>query len=231
MVGDTFSGGGPVHRRRPSGLWWRVHRRFRRQTQRGRYGPGLLDLSGGSDSEAGNAIAVDAAGNAYVAGSTMSADFTTAHAVQASFGGTTDGRVARDAFVTELSADGSTFVYSTYLGGSGPDRAAGIAVDAAGNAYRHRSDRLREFPDQTGVATDVSRRRVPRNGPIRLDRSPFCNRPGRCLCDPAECRRNRSTTRPILAAAAVDGGNAIAVSPAGDAVMTGFTSSASISPP
>ena len=40
-----------------------------------------------------------------------------------------------DAFVAKLSADGSTLLYSTYLGASSDDYAYGIAVDATGSAY------------------------------------------------------------------------------------------------
>jgi hypothetical protein len=96
---------------------------------------------GGDSEEAGNAIAVDAAGNAYVAGSTRSSKFPTAGALQTDFagGGSNDSNSAEflvgDAFVTKLSPDGSTLVYSTYLGGGGFDTGTGIAVDTAGNAY------------------------------------------------------------------------------------------------
>jgi hypothetical protein len=76
-------------------------------------------------------IAVDAAGNAYVAGGTTSNTFpTTALAFQPLFGGG-----LRDAFVTKLDVTGSALVYSTYLGGSVDDQAWGVAVDTAGNAY------------------------------------------------------------------------------------------------
>ena len=79
----------------------------------------------------GNGIAVDSAGNAYVTGLTESADFpTTPGALQTAFGGGAD-----DAFVTKLNAAGSALVYSTFLGGSLSDYAAGIAVDAAGTIY------------------------------------------------------------------------------------------------
>ena len=75
-------------------------------------------------------IAVDAEGNAYVTGSTTSADFpTTAGAFQTTHAG------GMDVFVTKLSADGSALVYSTFLGGTDFDRGHGIAVDAGGNAY------------------------------------------------------------------------------------------------
>jgi hypothetical protein len=87
---------------------------------------------GGSVYDAGTSIAVDAAGNAYVTGYTGSTtDFPiTPNALQPSFGG---GKW--DAFVAKLNPAGSKLVYSTYLGGSGGDAGAGIAVDAAGKAY------------------------------------------------------------------------------------------------
>jgi hypothetical protein len=85
---------------------------------------------GGSGDDAGLRLAVDAAGNAYVTGSTNSSDFpTTAGAGQTTLAST------GDAFVTKLNPTGSGIVYSTYLGGSGQEDGLGIAVDAAGNAY------------------------------------------------------------------------------------------------
>ena len=89
-----------------------------------------LGGSGNDGSDAGNGIAVDAAGNAYVTGHTFSPDFPTANALQAAPGGPNG-----NAFVAELMSGGSALVYSTYLGGSGNDDGYGIAVDAAGNAY------------------------------------------------------------------------------------------------
>jgi len=66
---------------------------------------------GGSSLDRGFGIAVDAAGNTYVTGLTFSTDFpTTTEALQVPFGG------GQDAFVTKLTPDGSTIVYSTYLG-------------------------------------------------------------------------------------------------------------------
>jgi hypothetical protein len=78
---------------------------------------------GGSGTEFGNAIALDTANNAYLVGSTTSADFPTVNARQpAHAGGNTD------AFVSKLNAAGSGFVYATYLGGSGADQALGVAI-------------------------------------------------------------------------------------------------------
>jgi hypothetical protein len=85
---------------------------------------------GGSDGDIGRGIAVDASGNLYVTGDTLSTDFPTANAFQPAYG----GGIA-DVFVTKLNAAGSAFVYSTYLGGSGDDGGFAIALDASRNAY------------------------------------------------------------------------------------------------
>ena len=83
---------------------------------------------GGSYNDYGNSIAVDSAGNAFVAGETVSDDFPLQGALQASYGGGTD------AFVAKLNAAGGALVYSTYLGGSGSDKGKSLVVDSAGNA-------------------------------------------------------------------------------------------------
>jgi hypothetical protein len=85
---------------------------------------------GGTDYDAATSIAVDAAGNAYVAGVTESADFpTTPGAPQPAH------RLVRDAFVAKLNPTGTALVYATYLGGNGDDGATSIALDAAASAY------------------------------------------------------------------------------------------------
>ncbi|MHB0878004.1 MAG: SBBP repeat-containing protein [Anaerolineae bacterium] len=89
-------------------------------------------LLGGSNADYGRAVAVDAAGNAYVAGQTASADFpVTAEGFGPAFGGGTFG----DGFVAKLSPAGDTLVYSGYIGGSGEDWATGLSVDPAGSVY------------------------------------------------------------------------------------------------
>ena len=87
---------------------------------------------GGLDaSAAGQAIAVDSQGDAYVTGFTAdtSTPFPTANAFEP------DKPGDYDAFVTELSPDGSNFLYSSYLGGVTADYGYGIGVDGNGNAY------------------------------------------------------------------------------------------------
>jgi len=101
---------------------------------------------GGTADDNAYGIAVDSAGNAYLAGATNSADFpVTTGALQTSFGGGPD-----DVFVLKLNPTGSALVYSTYLGtGLGGERGFGIAVDAAGDAYIT-GDAAPDFPVTTG---------------------------------------------------------------------------------
>ncbi len=84
---------------------------------------------GGSGSDLGWDIDVDAAGNAYVIGYTLSTDFPTVGAFQDTLGG------SYDVFISKISSSGSSLVYSTYIGGEGMDIGQGIEVDGSGRAY------------------------------------------------------------------------------------------------
>lgn len=96
---------------------------------------------GGSGMDSGNALAVDALGDVFVAGGTSSTDFpTTTTAFQKTFGGG-----SLDAFVFELNPGGTALTYSTYLGGTGTDVASSIAVDGSG-AYVVGSTGSTDFP-------------------------------------------------------------------------------------
>jgi len=74
---------------------------------------------GGTGTDFGRSIQVDATGNAHVAGFTTSTDLPTFRAAQPTYGGG-----ARDIFVTSLDASGSAYNYSTYLGGAGDEGGA-----------------------------------------------------------------------------------------------------------
>jgi uncharacterized repeat protein (TIGR01451 family) len=91
---------------------------------------------GTSEEDEANHIALDTAGDAFLAGATCSPAFpVTAGSLAAVSPGAdcADGRF--DAFVAKLNPLGTALVYSTFLGGEESDSAQGIAVDAAGNAY------------------------------------------------------------------------------------------------
>jgi len=84
---------------------------------------------GGSSIDGANAIAVAPDDSAFITGETYSSDFPTVNALFPKSTG------AEDAFVSKISADGSTLIYSTYLGGEEATIGYGIAVDSLGEAY------------------------------------------------------------------------------------------------
>jgi hypothetical protein len=108
---------------------------------------------GGSGLDAGGGIAVDATGNAYITGLTESTNFP----VSSSSYQKTNAGGNSDAFVTKLTPAGNgaaDLVYSTYLGGSGADFGASIAVDGSNNAYVTGQTDSANFP--TASATQPS---------------------------------------------------------------------------
>jgi len=86
------------------------------------------DYLGGSNQDYGYALALDSANEVYVTGSTSSSDFPVVNAYQASYPG------SFNAFLTRISADGSSLLYSTYFGGNGSDIPASIAIDSSSDA-------------------------------------------------------------------------------------------------
>ena len=98
----------------------------------------------------GKAIAVDAAGNAYVTGYTYSSDFPiTSGAFQKGNQAATVGLAT--GFVTKLNPSGTALVYSTYLGGSLLDELTSLAIDSSGDAYISGISFSSDFPTTSGV--------------------------------------------------------------------------------
>ena len=113
---------------------------------------------GGNQGEGGGGIAVDAAGNAAISGSTNSPNFpTTPGAFQPTYGGNRPffNLFSGDVFVTKINATGSALIFSTYLGGSGDEasssNASGTAMDAAGNVYVSGATDSTDFPVTPGA--------------------------------------------------------------------------------
>jgi len=96
---------------------------------------------GGIRMDVGNGVGLDAAGNIFVAGSTLSTNFpVTTNNLIGSLRATNSGNLygnnaASDAFVIAFKADWSALLYSTYLGGNASDSGNAIAVNSAGNVY------------------------------------------------------------------------------------------------
>lgn len=85
-------------------------------------------IGGGAQDEVTD-VAVDAAGNIFLTGTTNSPTFPTLNAAQATRGG------AFDAFVVKLDPTASHLIWGTWLGGTGDDTVSAIAVDQSGNAW------------------------------------------------------------------------------------------------
>jgi len=85
---------------------------------------------GGTDLDVGLSIAVDSAGEAHVAGTTLSPGFpVTASAFQSTY------IPASDAFYVKVNSTGTSLSYGTFIGGAGCDGSRAIAVDSGGAAY------------------------------------------------------------------------------------------------
>jgi hypothetical protein len=165
-------------------------------------GSGLLYSTylGGTDYDVGNGIAVNAAGDAYVTGTTYSTDFPITAAAFQPTG-------SYDAFVTKLNPEGSGLLYSTYLGGSSYDYGNGIAADAAGNAYVTGYTYSPDFPTTAGAFQTT----------YHGSYDAFVSK-----LNPAGTGLFYST---YLGGSNTDAGQGIAVDAAGDAYVTGYTAS------
>ncbi|MFG0320539.1 MAG: hypothetical protein ACF8XB_24925, partial [Planctomycetota bacterium JB042] len=94
-------------------------------------------------------VVVDALGQAVVVGTTSATDFpTTPGALQEDRSGTRDG------FVTKLSADGATLIFSTYLGGNASDNATAVALDATGAVVVAGDTSSKNFPTSANAFDD-----------------------------------------------------------------------------
>jgi len=105
---------------------------------------------GGTRQDIAYDIAVNSSGQAYVTGYTYSNNFPTTNlAYDESFNG------GQDVFVSKLSADGSSLVYSTYLGGWNNEEGKGIAIGSDGKAYVAGHTYSTDFPTTTGAYDDT----------------------------------------------------------------------------
>jgi Beta-propeller repeat/Fibronectin type III domain len=161
---------------------------------------------GGVGNDSGNAIAVDASGDAFVTGGTSSNNFpTTPGAFQTTYGTT----ASSNAFIFELNPAGNALTYSTYLGGTVNDVAYGVALDSSGNAYSVGVTSSPDFPTLNPLQACAG------------DDSGFLS------------KLNSSGTALVYSTCLNLGGsigdaiNAVAVDSSGNAYVTGATSSSS----
>ena len=160
-------------------------------------------LIGGMSGEFGDSIAIDSAGNAYVAGWTVSTDFPTTP------GAFDIGLNQSDGFVLKLSPTGGSLLYSTYIGGSDGDDIKGLGIDSAGNAYVAGETSSMDFPVTAG-AYDTVHSPPPSNDAFVTKLNPLGN------------SLSYST---LLGGGSDDEPFSLAVDDAGEAYVAGWTSS------
>ncbi len=159
---------------------------------------------GGAGADYGRGIAVDSLGNAYVTGNTSSTEVT----FPVTGGPDLTSNGGDDAFIAKVNAAGTALVYCGYIGGLGVDYGAAVAVDGSGNAYvtGHTSSWEATFPETSGpdltynLNTDAFAAKVNASG-TGLD---YCG---------------------YIGGSGADYGRGIAVDGAGNAYVTGSTSS------
>jgi uncharacterized protein (TIGR03437 family) len=110
---------------------------------------------GGSKEDDLDAIALDASGNLYIMGNTLSSDYpTTPGAYQTIYGGSApniDNSFSGDVALSKLNSTGTKLLYSTYLGGSGDEFADAMALDSSGNIYLTGATFSTNFPVTPGA--------------------------------------------------------------------------------
>ena len=111
----------------------------------------FADYFGGtSGGDEAYAMALDSSGNAFVTGGATSSDFPVVNAFQNTLSG------SQDAFLVKLSADGSSILYSTYLGGSNSQFANSVSVDPAGEAVIAGVTQSTDFPLFNAYQSSIS---------------------------------------------------------------------------
>jgi len=100
---------------------------------------------GGSKNDTATGLAVDAAGNLYLGGSTQSADFPIFNSVGSVMNGPSD------AFAVKLTPSADQFFYSSLVGGSGQETGIGIAADTLGNAYITGRTSSQDYPTVAAI--------------------------------------------------------------------------------
>ncbi len=157
---------------------------------------------GGSSQDSVNGVGFDANLNTYIAGFTSSSDLPVVNPVKQRGGGV-------DAFVAKFGVGTGKLVYCTFLGGSGDDRAFGIAVNPAGEAFVTGWTSSTNFPVQNAIQSHL--------GGSRSAFVTKLNASGSALL--------YST---YFGGAGVTVGNSIAIDPAGEAAIGGDTTSSGL---
>jgi hypothetical protein len=166
-------------------------------------------IGGSGNEDHGYGIAVDSAGNAYVTGSTDSTETTFPVLVGPDLTLNNNSGVD-DAFVAKVNPTGSALVYAGYIGGSSGDYGYGIAVDSDGNAYVTGNTGSSEATFPVTVGPDLTY-----NG----------GSGGDAFVAKVNSAGTALDYAGYIGGISTDSGRGIAVDSAGNAYVTGFTSS------
>ncbi|MDE3067446.1 MAG: SBBP repeat-containing protein [Verrucomicrobiota bacterium] len=169
---------------------------------------------GGNSADTGWAIAVDTNGFIYVAGNTLSTQFSNAPGgFQTNFQG---GASSGDAFVAKFDNAGTNLIYLTYLGGSGDDLASGVAVDGTGRAYVTGYTDSTNFPTTTNaLSKTIHGTLIPKLNTYPVD----------AFVAELDSGGSNLVYSTYLGGAGTDAGTGIAVDSSDNAYVTGVTSS------
>lgn len=171
---------------------------------------------GGKNADVGRAIAVDAQGNAYIAGTTDSPDFPVtqgAFQTTASFGN--PGSTQTHGFVLKLNATGTALVFSTLLAGSSGESVSGVAMDGSQHVYVTGTTSSPDFPVTSGA--------------FQSKAPPASNQwflTGAAFVSELDATGSKLVYSTYLAGSGGSTASAIAVDNAGNAYVTGSTPSA-----
>ena len=164
-----------------------------------------------------DSMAVDARGHVFVSGFAAAGFPTTHGAFDPTFNGVgecCDGLFG-DAFVAELSPDGSRLLYSTYLGGSGHDRTNTLALAEDGSVVVTGFTGSADFPTTRG-ALDAT---------FGGGTGTFEDVPVDAFAAKLSPDGSRLVYSTYLGGSGDDVGNSVAVDDDGSAYFTGFTGS------
>ncbi len=174
------------------------------------------------DAFPGKPLIVSSSGDLYLGGTAKSANFPVLSAVQPHFGGGTcqagyQAPPCTDAFVMRWRLSDMSLMYSTFLGGSSNDSAAGVAVDGSGNLYVSGTTYSQDFPVVHAIQA------TPGGGTCADPRNP-----GRIPCPNAFVAKISADGKSLLYSTYLGGkgnnvGGGIGVDASGNAVVAGAT--------
>lgn len=170
---------------------------------------------GGNGGDLGLELKVDANGNIYFTGQTLSTQFpfpVSKNVFQPTFGG---GAFNGDAFVAKVDSTGTNVLYLTYLGGAADDGGYDIAIDSSGNAYLAGFTESANFPTKNALFPRIKGILDPTTGLY----------PAEGFVTELNPDGSALVFSTYLGGSALDFTDGIAVDPAGNVYVTGATAS------